>query len=85
MKFPCLKLAFRALEEGESMPAVLNAANEIAVSTFLAGKIPFTDIPRVIEKSMDLFHPTKIVCLEDVLQADTWARTKARTLVRKLH
>ena len=84
-KFPCLKLAFRALEEGESMPAVLNAANEVAVSAFLAKKIHFTDIPRIIEKTMDLFHAAKIVCLEDVLQADTWARRKARTFTQKFH
>ena len=84
-KFPCLKLAFRALEDGESMPAVLNAANEIAVSAFLGGRIPFADIPSIIEKTMDLFHPTKIVCMEDVLRADAWARKKARTLEQKLH
>jgi 1-deoxy-D-xylulose-5-phosphate reductoisomerase len=83
--FPCLKLAFRSLEDGESMPAVLNAANEIAVSAFLGGRIPFAHIPRIIEKTMDSFHPTKIACLEDVVLADAWARKKARTLEQKLH
>jgi 1-deoxy-D-xylulose-5-phosphate reductoisomerase len=84
-KFPSLHLAYRALEDGETMPAVLNAANEIAVSAFLKNKISFTDIPRVTEKTMDLFHPTRITSLEEVLAADTWARQKARAIVSQLH
>ena len=84
-KFPCLKLAYRALDDCESMPAVLNAANEVAVSAFLARKISFTDIPRITEKTMDLFPPTGINCLEDVLFADSWARKKAHNLTKQLN
>ena len=53
LRFPALKLAYRALESGESMPAVLNAANEVAVEAFLSGRIGFTHIPAVIAKTMD--------------------------------
>jgi 1-deoxy-D-xylulose-5-phosphate reductoisomerase len=84
-KFPSLQLAYRALEDGETMPAVLNAANEIAVSAFLKKNIRFIDIPRVTEKTMDLFHPKKITSLEDVLSADKWARQKAQTITSQLH
>jgi 1-deoxy-D-xylulose-5-phosphate reductoisomerase len=84
-KFPSLQLAYRALEDGETMPAVLNAANEVAVSAFLKKNIRFVDIPRVTEKTMDLFHPKKITSLEDVLTADKWARQKAQTIISQLH
>jgi 1-deoxy-D-xylulose-5-phosphate reductoisomerase len=84
-KFPSLQLAYRALEDGETMPAVLNAANEIAVRAFLKKNIRFIDIPRVTEKTMDLFHPKKITSLEDVLSADKWARQKAQTITSQLH
>lgn len=84
-KFPSLNLAYRALGEGETMPAVLNAANEVAVSAFLRRVIQFTDIPVIIEKTMELFHPTKLICLEDVLRADSWAREKAHALTLKPH
>jgi 1-deoxy-D-xylulose-5-phosphate reductoisomerase len=84
-KFPCLKLAYRALDDCESMPAVLNAANEVAVSAFLARKISFTDIPRITERTMDLFSPKSIKCLEDVLSADSWARKKAHNLTKQLN
>ncbi|WP_406850164.1 1-deoxy-D-xylulose-5-phosphate reductoisomerase, partial [Chromobacterium phragmitis] len=51
-RFPCLKLAFDALEAGGDAPAVLNAANEVAVAAFLAGKLRFVDIPRVVEATL---------------------------------
>ena len=84
-KFPSLALAYRALADGETMPAVLNAANEIAVSAFLKNHIRFVDIPHVTEKTMDHFYPTKITSLEEVLAADTWARKKAQTIISQLH
>ena len=84
-KFPCLNLAYRALDDCELMPAVLNAANEVAVSAFLARKIPFTDIPRITEKTMDQFPPKNINCLEDVLSADVWARKMARNLTKQFN
>ena len=84
-RFRCLQLAYRALEEGETMPAVLNAANEVAVTAFLNRRIGFIDIPRVTEKTMDAFYPTRISCIEDVLMADGWARRKAGEIISKLN
>ncbi|MDX1779654.1 MAG: 1-deoxy-D-xylulose-5-phosphate reductoisomerase, partial [Thermodesulfobacteriota bacterium] len=84
-KFPCLNLAYRALDDCELMPAVLNAANEVAVSAFLARKISFMDIPRITEKTMDSFSPKQIDCLEDVLSADSWARNKAQNLTKQIN
>jgi len=84
-KFPALSLAYRALEDGETMPAVLNAANEIAVRAFLSRKIQFTDIPEITERTMDVHHPRKINCLEDVLIADGWARKKAEEMISHLN
>jgi 1-deoxy-D-xylulose-5-phosphate reductoisomerase len=76
-RFKCLDLALKAIETGESMPAVMNGANEIAVESFLSGRIGFLQIPVLIERTMDqhnLFHPRGI---EDVLEADAWARRTA--------
>lgn len=84
-KFPSLRLAYRALEDGEAMPAVLNAANEIAVSAFLNKVIRFIDIPRIAEKTMDLCSPHRIRSVEDVIAADTWARQKARKITAQMH
>jgi 1-deoxy-D-xylulose-5-phosphate reductoisomerase len=83
-RFPCLTLAYRALESGGSMPAVLNAANEEAVAAFLAGRIPFTAIPESIEEVMDAHPPSSVRDLDDVLEADAWARRRCgETLVRR--
>ncbi|HVR72107.1 MAG TPA: 1-deoxy-D-xylulose-5-phosphate reductoisomerase [Vicinamibacteria bacterium] len=83
-RFPCLPLAYRALEKGGSMPAVLNAANEEAVAAFLAGRIPFTAIPESIEEVMDGHPGSEVRDLEDVLEADAWARRRsAETLARR--
>ncbi|HEY6007257.1 MAG TPA: 1-deoxy-D-xylulose-5-phosphate reductoisomerase [Geobacteraceae bacterium] len=80
-RFPSLRLAYRALADGESMPAVLNAANEVAVAAFLAGRIAFTAIPRLIEKTMDAHDPQKLHSIEEVLHVDRWARDKAREIL----
>jgi 1-deoxy-D-xylulose-5-phosphate reductoisomerase len=80
-RFPALQLAFRALEDGESMPAVLNAANEVAVEAFLNGRIKFTEIPVIIEKTMDAHQPHTFATIEDVLVADRWGRDKARDIL----
>ncbi len=72
-RFPCLGLAYRALEEGGSMPAVLNAANEKAVEKFLAGEIGFTDIPRLIENAMKGHATISEPGLSDILEAHKWA------------
>ncbi len=81
-KFPCLELAFRAAEIGSSMPAVLNAANEIAVESFLDGKIAFLDIPALIDKSMEAHKPHPVETIEMVMEADRWARKTARGLLK---
>ncbi len=80
-RFPALKLAYDALAAGESMPAVMNAANEVAVEAFLKGKIGFTDIATSIARTMDNHEPRSIATVEDVLSFDLWARGKTRELL----
>ena len=80
-KFRCIDLAITAAEIGKSMPAVLNAANEIAVSAFLEGKTGFLEISNLIEKTMEMHKPYPVVNIEAVLEADTWARETARQLL----
>ena len=83
-RFPCLALAYRALEEGDSSPAVLNAANEIAVQAFLDGEIGFTDIPLVIAATMNGSTITSLESLSDVLAVDQAARQHARNVIDEL-
>lgn len=80
-RFPALKLAYDALAAGESMPAVMNAANEVAVEAFLKGKIGFTDIATSIARTMDSHEPRSLATVEDVLSFDLWARGKTRELL----
>ena len=80
-RFPALRLAYRALNDGESMPAVMNAANEIAVGAFLDGKITFNTIAAVIEKTMDLHQTHNLNSIEEVLFVDRWGREKCRELL----
>jgi len=80
-RFPALKLAYQALGAGESMPTVLNAANEVAVEAFLDGRIKFTDIPAVIEKAMDAHQAHPLASIEEVLLVDRWGREKCRELL----
>ena len=83
-RFPCLRLAFKALQEGESAPTILNAANEIAVQLFLDGLIGYLTIPRVIEEVMGRCRLRTLKSLDDVLAADTDARVVARQVVSEL-
>lgn len=77
-RFPCLALAREAALKGGGMPAVLNAADEIAVEAFLKGRIKFTDIPRVIEKTMAAYTPSGgLPSFQEVVEVDAWARAKA--------
>ena len=78
-KYPCMRLAYAAGKAGGLMPAVLNAANEQVVALFLAEKIQFLDIPRLIETVCDRFSAqnTTTPSLDDILEADTWARQAA--------
>jgi len=83
-KFPCLTLALQAGEIGESMPAVMNGANEIAVDAFLNGKIGFLQIPELIKKTMEAHRPSPIDSIEKVMEADSWARNMAREQLRAI-
>ncbi len=76
-KFPCLALAYKALKTGGTMPAVLNAANEIAVQAFLDNKIRLSDIPRIIESVMNEHKTQNASNLEAILTADEFARKRA--------
>jgi 1-deoxy-D-xylulose-5-phosphate reductoisomerase len=78
-KFSCLRLAYRALRGGGTAPAVLNAANEVAVEAFLNNEIAFQEIPEIIKEVLDAHQPQAIYDLEMVLKADAWARKEART------
>jgi 1-deoxy-D-xylulose-5-phosphate reductoisomerase len=82
-RFPCLGLAYRALEAGGSLPAVLNAANEEAVGAFLEERLPFTGIPETIQEVMEEHSPAPLRRLEDVLEADAWARERSREALRR--
>jgi 1-deoxy-D-xylulose-5-phosphate reductoisomerase len=82
--FPCLRLAYRALEDARSLPVVLNAANEIAVDEFLQGRLPFTAIAAVIGQAMDAHQPVQVRTLAEVRSVDTWARGYSLGLARKL-
>jgi 1-deoxy-D-xylulose-5-phosphate reductoisomerase len=81
IRFPALKLAYRSLQDGESMSAIMNAANEVAVEAFLSGKIKFTDIVTLIEKTMNLHKSHRLNSLDEVLSADLWSREKTRELL----
>lgn len=81
-KFPSLALAFGALEEGGTMPAVMNGANEIAVEAFLRRKIGFTDIVKTVDRVMELHKGAAADTLEAVIQSDKWAREKAADLIK---
>lgn len=80
-RFPCLELGYEAARAGGSMPAVLNAANEIAVENFLNRKISFTQIPKIIEKSMRKHRTLKNPSIGSLVEADAWARNYAKELI----
>ena len=83
-RFPCLAYSYDALRAGGSMPAVLSAANEVAVKYFLQEKIGFTDIARVIRSTMDACTASPVKTVEDALKADLWARREAEGIVTGL-
>src|SRR5262245_9946309 len=80
--FPCLRLAYRALEAERSLPVVLNAANEVAVERFLDGRIGFLSIEHVIEKTMDVHRPEEVATLAAVRKVDEWAREYSQEMAR---
>jgi 1-deoxy-D-xylulose-5-phosphate reductoisomerase len=77
-------LAYRALRAGDTFPVVLNAANEIAVESFLEGKLGFTSIPRVIERTLNGHSPDGVLTIDVVRRVDTWAREQARAMAAEL-
>lgn len=83
-RFPCLNLGYESLRIGGTMPAAMNAANEIAVEAFLNHGLRFVEIPQVIRTTMDAHTYRDITCLEDAREADRWAREKAGSLVHAL-
>ena len=82
-RFPCLQLAYAALRAGGTAPAILNAANEVAVAAFLARRLPFLGIPRLIESTLAALPAGPESSLADVLVADAEARRIAERLVRE--
>ena len=83
-RFPCIALAYRALRAGGTASALLNAANEVAVEAFLAKRIAFLDIPRLIGDVLDKLPYVTVNVLDDVLQADAQARSAAQNWISRL-
>ena len=83
-RYPCLQLAYQAMQEGGSMPAILNAANEVAVERFLSGVIRFTDIHRVVSEVMDAVPRSKAGNLDDILGSDRQAREVAEQSIKRI-
>jgi 1-deoxy-D-xylulose-5-phosphate reductoisomerase len=80
-RYPCLDLAFNACKAGGTMPAVLNASNEVAVQAFLDKRIPFLAIARLVDKVMQEHELAPAKELEAILAADTWARRRAEAII----
>jgi len=82
-RFPCLGLAYGALEAGGDTPAVLNAANEVAVDAFLEKRLGFMDIPRLVERVVERHRPRPIASIGDVVQADAAGRRAMREMMTR--
>jgi 1-deoxy-D-xylulose-5-phosphate reductoisomerase len=83
-RFPCLGLGYESLRVGGTMPATMNAANEVAVEAFLNGGIRFVDIAEIIRATMEAHQPREVESLDDALETDRWAREKAESFVHAL-
>jgi 1-deoxy-D-xylulose-5-phosphate reductoisomerase len=83
MRFPALRLAREALEAGGSAPIVLNAANEAAVASFLAGEIAFTEIARIVERSLETNELAAPLSIADVLEIDRTTRRNVKTAMQQ--
>ncbi|MEK7868391.1 MAG: 1-deoxy-D-xylulose-5-phosphate reductoisomerase [Candidatus Omnitrophota bacterium] len=81
-RFPCMSLACEAGKKQGTFPSVLNASNEVCVREFIEGGIRFTDIPKAIEKVLGLHKSVKNPGLDDILEADKWARVKTKEIIR---
>lgn len=84
VRFPALRLARQAGEAGGALPAVLNAANEIAVAAFLEGRIGFLDIPAIVDTCLSGYRGGQAITIDDVMDADRAARTQARRLSERV-
>jgi 1-deoxy-D-xylulose-5-phosphate reductoisomerase len=82
-QFPCLALSMKVAELGGTAPAVLNAANEVAVNAFLERRLGFTDIPRAIEAVLEQHSVCSVSSLHDVLAADEWSRRQTQVAVAR--
>lgn len=82
-RFPALGLAYRALEEGGTMPAVLNAVNEVAVDAFLQGRLGFRQMARLIGEIMDYHQSVQARSLDDILRAHAWAEQEAQQRIAR--
>jgi len=82
--FPCLEYAYQAAKIGGTMPAVLSAADEVAVEKFLEGAIKFTEIPKLIKEVMDKHKSQKVAGLEQILQIEKWAKEEAEGAIHEL-
>jgi 1-deoxy-D-xylulose-5-phosphate reductoisomerase len=80
-RFPCLRLAYQSIEIGETMPAILNAANEVAVSAFIEGSLKFTEIPLLLQRVMEEHEVKPFHTIEDILKADHWARERSKAFL----
>lgn len=84
-KFPCLQLAMDAMKVGETMPAVLNAANEVAVQAFLEEQIPYKEISEIIRMVMHNHRPVPLKEIQSILDADLWAREESTKIIAVPH
>lgn len=82
-RFPCVEIAYQAMRTGGTAPAIMNAANEIAVAAFLSERISFTSIPSVIQDTLERLKSNAVSDLEDVFEADVRARAIAEDIVEK--
>ena len=83
-RFPCLHLAYRALQSGPSHTIVLNAANEVAVASYLDERISFASIPQVIRQTMDAHTAFSVTTLAAIREVDAWARLYSQNVARGL-
>jgi 1-deoxy-D-xylulose-5-phosphate reductoisomerase len=74
-------LAYQSIEIGETMPAILNATNEVAVNAFLEGFLKFTEIPILLQRVMQEHEVKSVHTVEDILRADHWARERTKALL----
>ena len=82
-KFPCLNLAYFSAKKGYTMPAVMNAANEVCVNAFLSGAIKFTDIAKIVKKTILSHRVLKDKTINAFIKADVWSRDYANNLIKK--